>query len=313
MIQKIIQRYNMHISVTHGCQVNLRHDQDKRLVRKGWKLMTTHKRLAEMMDLGCRCPKGYRHGACEGSMTRKSAYYTPEYAKRFCKAIMYEMTRDQLFAEMNGRPNIHERFGEGLSCMCQDMKQHSTNLSCGSCLASDSNPATSCGHAKERAPDSVSDPATSCGHAKERAPGAEAYVGNQSDKSKREEMARINKQLYLLHAATGHCSTRNMVLALQKRGAPSEVIEAAKRFRCSICEEKGKLKPRQVASLEPLPPKFATICADGGNWTHPETGETVGFVVIIDEGSRFRIARILSEGKRQTMSASQFLQYLQEG
>lgn len=63
----------------------------------------------------------------------------------------------------------------------------------------------------------------------------------------------LQQQLYLLHAATGHSSTRNMFVALQKRGAPKEVIEAAKQFRCSVCEETGKLKPRPVASLEPLP------------------------------------------------------------
>ena len=43
------------------------------------------------------------------------------------------------------------------------------------------------------------------------------------------------------------------------------------------------------------------------------TKETVGFAVLIDEGSRFRAARILSRGRKQTMSASQFLHYFKEG
>lgn len=65
--------------------------------------------------------------------------------------------------------------------------------------------------------------------------------------------------------------------------------------------------------MEPLPPKWATVCADGGTWTHSETNETIGFAVLIDEGCRFRTARILSRGKKQTMSASQFLNYFREG
>ena len=109
----------------------------------------------------------------------------------------------------------------------------------------------------------------------------------------------LKRQLYLLHAATGHCSTRNMVLALQKRGAGPRVLEAARKFKCSVCEEKKRINHKHVASLEPLPPKWATVCADGGTWTHSETNETVGFAVLIDEGCRFRTARILSRGKKQ--------------
>lgn len=141
------------------------------------------------------------------------------------------------------------------------------------------------------------------------------FVGDSKLKEPRntKELEELNRKLYLLHAATGHSSVRNMVSALQKRGVHPEVLEAAKRFKCPVCEERGRLKPRHVASLEPIPPKLSTICADGGTWTHPVTKETVGFVVIIDEGSRFRTAKILSSGKRQTMSASQFLQYLQDG
>ncbi|CAE7244002.1 RE1, partial [Symbiodinium sp. CCMP2456] len=41
-----------------------------------------------------------------------------------------------------------------------------------------------------------------------------------------------------------------------------------------------------VASLEPLPPKFHTLTADVGHWTHPTTGEQQNFMVIVDEGSR---------------------------
>ena len=119
----------------------------------------------------------------------------------------------------------------------------------------------------------------------------------------------LKKQLYLLHAATGHCSTRNLVMALKKRGASDRVIKAAEEFQCTICAEKQKLNGKHAATLEPLPPKWAVLSADGGHWTHNnETKESVGFAVLIDEGSRFRTAKILCRGKKQSMNASQFIQ-----
>ena len=65
--------------------------------------------------------------------------------------------------------------------------------------------------------------------------------------------------------------------------------------------------------MEPLPPKWATISADIGHWKHPVSGEHVAFMVIIDEGSRYRAARILCRGQKQTPSAATCLQYLMEG
>ena len=80
-----------------------------------------------------------------------------------------------------------------------------------------------------------------------------------------------------------------------------------------MCAEKRKVGQKNVASLEPLPQKFATISADGGKWRHPQTGIESEFVCIIDEGSRFRTARVLKHGRKQTMSSHDFLGYLQEG
>ena len=91
------------------------------------------------------------------------------------------------------------------------------------------------------------------------------------------------------------------------------MLELAQQFRCSTCEEKGRVQPRQLASLETLPPKWHTIAADLGHWRHPGTGEHVQFMVIIDEGSRFRVARILSRGSKQQPNAATCIQYLREG
>ena len=86
---------------------------------------------------------------------------------------------------------------------------------------------------------------------------------------------RIKIQLYLLHAATGHGSTRHLVEALRRRGASARVLQLAHAFQCPICAEKRKVGSRHVASLEPLPPKLTTIAADIGHWTHPSTKEQI--------------------------------------
>ena len=80
------------------------------------------------------------------------------------------------------------------------------------------------------------------------------------------------------------------------------MLELAKGFRCSVCDEKRNVQPRHRASLEPLPPRFHTIAADVGHWQHPGTRE-----------HRFRVSRILSRGPKQQPSAALCLQFLQEG
>ena len=66
--------------------------------------MTTHKRLARMMDLPCKCYKDTKHAKCEGKLTGLSAYYTPEFAKRVVSAILQEMTHGMVVDELGGIP-----------------------------------------------------------------------------------------------------------------------------------------------------------------------------------------------------------------
>ena len=77
--------------------------------------------------------------------------------------------------------------------------------------------------------------------------------------------------------------------------------------------EKRKVSHKHVASLEALPPKWATISGDGGKWIHPHTGEHVEFLLLIDEGSRFRMGKVMCKGRKQTMNAMMFTNYLREG
>ena len=143
----------------------------------------------------------------------------------------------------------------------------------------------------------------------------EAYPAEQvpgpTHTNKQEE--RIKKQLYLLHCATGHSHPRHMIQALKARGVDQRTLELAEAFKCPVCIEKNRPPPRVLASFEPLPPKLATISADVGHWTHPHTSEVVQFMIVIDEGSRYRVARVLTQGARQAPKAQDCIHYLQEG
>ena len=124
---------------------------------------------------------------------------------------------------------------------------------------------------------------------------------------------QIKRQLYLLHAATGHGSTRHMIDALKRRHADPLVLKLAQEFVCPVSQERKKVSPKQVASLEALPPKFHTIAADIGHWAHGPSGEQQNFMVVMDEGSRFRVAKILSKGNKKTPNAASCINFMNEG
>ena len=122
----------------------------------------------------------------------------------------------------------------------------------------------------------------------------------------------IRRRLYLLHSSTGHGPLRHLVSALKRRGVSPRVLELAEAFECPVCLERVKPQPRPVSSLEHQPAKFATLSADVGHWYHPTTHEKWQFLLLVDEGSRFRVARMLHQGKKQHISAGQFISVLRE-
>ena len=363
LLQKLEKKHKPWFAVTHGCQVNMRHPKTGSLIHKGWKIMTTHQRLATLMQLRCRCPKGYQHAKCEGGIAGMTAYYTPEYVKRVCTCIFQELNRCLLVREMEGRTNLPSRFGEGMFCTCDALKYHGSDVICGWCTqhtlterrtisgkeeASNNKTETIKGGAQatrigeqqntqrdeprsdetkewreethkpgqlectnRKGPEESKNPSSKTQTSCERVSVQSAYTNRHFTEEQKDE--EIKRKLYLLHSATGHTSTRNMIQALQKRGANARVMKLAHEFRCSVCEEKKRINTKHVSSLEAIPPKFSTISADGGKWTHPITKEDYEFAVIIDEGSRFRVARVLKQGRKQTMNAAQFLDYLREG
>ena len=107
--------------------------------------------------------------------------------------------------ELKGNSQLVPWFGSGACCMCEELEAHGRKQECGSCLLND---------------------------------GQRGHVIGFEDQQKH---GVIHKQLYQLHAATGHGSVRNLVDALKKRGVSNRVLELAKNFQCPVCSEKHKV------------------------------------------------------------------------
>ena len=107
------------------------------------------------------------------------------------------------------------------------------------------------------------------------------------------ERERVLKLIKHIHSVSGHGSIQTLVKALAKRGVPKHVLDIAKDFKCSICEERVKTAPRRPATLMTVPNKWHTLQTDVGTWTHPYTRDKYKFVLFIDEGCRFRTGKIL--------------------
>ena len=130
LVQHLIKKYQVLFAIVRGCQVNVR-DPKGRYISKGWKLMTTNYLMAQRMNLPCQCDSRVEHVTCEGSLTRKSAFYTREFAKKVCEVVLQGYTPKQILDELyeNHKGDL---FGKGTFCACEDHHKHGMSLLCGS-------------------------------------------------------------------------------------------------------------------------------------------------------------------------------------
>ena len=126
-------KYNMYQAVAKGCRVGLR-DKAGVLTQKGWRVMTTHRRLSEILDLPCRCPKAFKHGKCEGSAASLSELYTKEFAKPAAKGIVQEMDYTALMQECEKPTSLPPQFGVGTFCTCSEVSLPQKPRKCSKCL-----------------------------------------------------------------------------------------------------------------------------------------------------------------------------------
>lgn len=318
LLQNLVQRFNPFFAVVRGCRVDLKGPSGD-YISKGWKLMTTHQLLARRMDLACQCSPKVVHLKCEGSLTKQTELYTPKFAKRVCEAILHGMDRCDVVDTMSGRFPLLELFGNGTVCRCDVGKNHDAMLECGSCVHQ-----SQCKIRKSSGLMEVGAVGTVDSEEDHPLPGLEEVLEDGSDRAQEPQEHRdvaqnpqinreeIRRKLYLLHAATGHGPLRHLLQALRRQGVSQEVMKEAERFECSVCKERRHPAPRPFSTLEPHPPKWSTISCDLGHWDHPVSGAHMQFLMIVDEGSRFRVGRFMNSGTKQHVTAAQFLEVVKE-
>ena len=98
MVQRVFNKIRPRFVVTKGCRVGLMDPKTKLLLSKGWKLATTHELLGDRMNMPCQ--GNHEHGACQGHLARESAYYTDEFVKRACRAILDGVSHQGLWSEL---------------------------------------------------------------------------------------------------------------------------------------------------------------------------------------------------------------------
>ena len=271
LMQNIMKRYVPYTCVTQGCQVNLRDPKTHTLMHKGWKMMTSHERLSEVLQLPCRCPHGFRHAKCEGGNAGLTAYYTKEFVRRVCGAIFQELDTQRVTRELSGHSHLLKGFGEGPVCICKDVKVHESVTPCGACMRHTPEPQLSRERSRKvqfcesymSSPDvgglvddrhSSNCPQNAPEASKTRTDDHTAdHDGNEATRESTKETActarqlvgetqetEIKRKLHLLHCATGHGSVQHMVSALRRRGASEQILRLAQEFRCSTCDERRK-------------------------------------------------------------------------
>ena len=128
VFQKLRFEMGLFTAVTKGCSVGLK-GQDGHLTQKGWRIVTTHERLAEALHKTCKCPTNYKHAKCEAKNATTSAGCTKEYARLVYDAYSREGSFHKVIKECSGESNLPEGFGLGLLCTCQE-----ANQMCGACM-----------------------------------------------------------------------------------------------------------------------------------------------------------------------------------
>ena len=282
MVQNVFAKYPPWMCIVKGCRVQLKDPKGKGLLGKGWKLATTHPGIAHQMDLPCMCPG--KHVPCQGTLTRMSAYYTEDFAKRVCRALLHPTPSHMLFDELRfGKTTLGFSKGHMKECNCAAVRHPKSPLKCNLCEM---------GHEHDEKLSLV---------------GMEVEDVPLSD----EEQTTLLKKIAQLHRNTGHGPIEHLVKALEDRQSDPRVVALAKTFICPVRQELKRQVPRPRVSLNPLPPKWQVLQGDNAHWVHPQTQERIQFTILIDEGCRFRIGKIMCKGPGG-VKAEQFIQFYQE-
>ena len=127
-----------------------------------------------------------------------------------------------------------------------------------------------------------------------------------------EEKKKYQQLIHRIHCASGHCSHKYLIQALQKRGVSKQILKLAQEHTCDSCKELKRPDPRHQSTLQEVAGKWETLQVDFGQWEHPETHEIWHFILGVDEGSRLRVGHMVHHGKHYHVNAEDVTRFLQE-
>ena len=279
-------KHQTQTAIIAGCRVNLKNHKTQKLLGKEWRLECTNHQLASIIHSPCQCEPGYQHASCEGSMTRTSAFYTPEMVRKVVRHMRclgnpenlkcwfgdehgheHDMHETKQTHETHDMQETKQTYETHDRCECRMIKNWNRELTCFSCMKNQHGSILMTEDQKHR-------PLTP------------------------EERRKAQRDISLIHASTGHGSKQVLVQALKSRNVHPEVLELANQFRCSSCEERKRPDPRLQATLNVNVARWRSVQMDAGFWRHPKTRQQIQFVVILDEASRFMVTHLVKvEGK----------------
>lgn len=289
-------------AIIAGCRVNLIDPKSNKPLGKEWRVESTNRRLAELIHSPCSCQGHNVHAACEGSMTRATAFYTKDMARKIVYHMVHLENNHTIGVAVHDHEGSreHDHFSSKypkekfVTCWCKGIKKWNQELVCLGCVEK---------------------------------PGELAFAGDDGDLGEvppveegreppveeegvpelsEEEKKRINRQLSLIHSSTGHGPYSSMINALKRRGVRPCVLRVAQDFRCSACEEHKRPDARKRATLEVHTERWKSVQLDAAFWKHPTTKEHMQIIVMLDEASRFLVAKVVSTEKKG-VSASEYI------
>ena len=307
LMDKWRKQEQTHTAIVGGCRVGLQDPKTGAVVGKEWRVVCTSKTFAEKFHLPClREACAGNHTACEGHVTRASAFYTRKLAKR---AVHY-MQQNQNPEPVPTCLNMHE-------CQCDVFKFKGQTQTCPTCMLQwDRESAVHCGHVDSPVHDRhVADSHVHHKHVQDlrsdAIPRLVGEVSNEGEFSEQEKKKWLHK-IGLLHSATGHGSKEVLQEALKLRKVDPRIINLVGEYRCSICEERKRPAPRSVATLEVHPARWKIVLADGAYWVHPGSGVRHIMGLYMDQCSRYMVGKTLIQHKTDLPDAQSYMKFFTE-
>ena len=267
-----------------GCMFGMKSSKTGNLVQKSWGWFSSLDQLESVLGRSCTHEHG-SHDVIEGSITSGTAVYPYALCRDFAKVLM--SPRIQFGELMNSCEN--KVFGVRDERIFEDDE-------------------ISDGYSPSFLPDSAESPEKD---------GDESEVADDPNTWGPE---RIMSKLRTIHANLGHPSNQVLCRMLQEAQAKPHIIEAAKKFECDFCRQRGHAAMHVPSAVTRPNDKWEVISVDTFWWYSPlkdEKGNSVSYAVgisVMDEMTNFHSGCVVRSGGKNlpNVSAAEFKKALNQ-